>query len=66
MVRRAVERGTSVSEVIRLAVESLLDEGGPAEREELRRLVRLTDRERERLFLASNANVRRLIARGGE
>jgi hypothetical protein len=35
----------------------------PAERAELRRIVRLSDREREALYLASNANVQRLPAR---
>lgn len=63
IVRHAAEQGTSVSDVVRSAVESLVGEQSPAERAELRRIVRLTDREREALFLASNANVQRLLAR---
>lgn len=52
-----------MSDVVRSAVESWVGEQSSAERAEMRRIVRLTDREREALFLASNANVQRLIER---
>jgi hypothetical protein len=35
------------------------------ERAEIRRLVRLSDREREQMYLSSNENVRRLIELAG-
>ena len=63
VVQHAAEQGRSVSDVVRSAVESLVGEVSPVEQAELRRVVRLTDREREALFLASNANVQRLLAR---
>ena len=63
VVRRAVEEGRSLSDAVRSAVTTWAGEPLPAERAELRRIVRLSDREREALFLASNANVQRLLAR---
>jgi hypothetical protein len=63
VARRAAEEGRSVSDVVRSAVTSWVGEPSSAERAELRRIARLTDLEREALFLASNANVQRLLER---
>ena len=59
--RRAAEEGRSVSEALREAVTAWSAGPTAAERVEIRRLVRLPDRERDRIFLASNENVRRLL-----
>ena len=63
VARRAAEEGRSVSEVVRSAVESWLGAQSGAELAEIRTIVRLSDRDREALFLKSNANVQRLLAR---
>lgn len=65
VARRAVEEGSSVSEVVRSALEAWVGEPSGAELAEIRRIVRLSDRDREALFLESNANVQRLLARRG-
>jgi Arc/MetJ-type ribon-helix-helix transcriptional regulator len=61
LARRAAEEGRSVSDALRAAVSAW--SAGPTveERAEIRRLVRLSDRQREQVYLASNRNVRRLI-----
>jgi CopG antitoxin of type II toxin-antitoxin system len=61
LARRAAEEGRSVSESVRAAVERWASELSAVERADLRRIVRLSDRERESLFLTSNANVERLL-----
>ena len=61
LARRAVEEGRSVSDVLRSAVGAWSAGPTAAERTEIRRLVRLSDREREEVYLASNKNVHRLI-----
>jgi hypothetical protein len=61
LARRATEEGRSVSDAVRVAVEAWVGEPSAVERAEIRRIVRLTDREREALFLASNANLERLL-----
>ena len=65
VARRAAEEGSSVSEVVRSAVESWVGSPSAAEQAEIRRIVRLSDRDREALFLTSNANVQRLLGRRG-
>lgn len=64
LAARATEEGSTVSKAVRAAVEAWA--GGPdaAERAEIRRLVKLSDRERETIFLASNANLLRLLDLG--
>jgi hypothetical protein len=61
LTRRAEEEGTSVSEALRSAVTAWTTGPTAGERAEIRRLVRLPDREREQIYLTSNQNVRRLI-----
>ncbi|MEO7664174.1 MAG: hypothetical protein ABIV26_03545 [Candidatus Limnocylindrales bacterium] len=50
-----------MSEAVRAAVEAWAAGPTAAERSEIRRLVQLPDREREAVFLASTANVLRLL-----
>lgn len=52
-----------MSQAVRLAVAAWSEGPDAAERAEIRRLVRLSDRERERTYLASNENLRRLVER---
>jgi hypothetical protein len=59
--RRAAEEGRSLSDAVRDAVTSWSTRPTAAERAEIRRLVRLSDRDREATYLASNANLRRLL-----
>jgi hypothetical protein len=61
LARRAAEEGRTVSDALRSAVSAW--SAGPiaAERAEIRRLVRLSDREREQIYLTSNRNVHRMI-----
>ena len=61
LASRAAEEGRSVSEAVRAAVEAWAGGPTPAERAEIRRLVKLSDREREAVFLTSNANLLRLL-----
>jgi len=63
LARRAAEEGRTVSDAVRWAVEAWASEPSASERAEIRRIVRLADREREAFFLASNANVERLLQR---
>jgi Arc/MetJ-type ribon-helix-helix transcriptional regulator len=63
LARRATEEGRSVSDAVRSAVTTWAASPTLAERAEIRRLVRLGDVDREAVFLASNANVRRLLER---
>jgi hypothetical protein len=63
VARRAAEEGRSISNVVRSVVEAWLAAPTAAELAEIRRIVRLTDRQREALFLTSSANVGRLLAR---
>jgi hypothetical protein len=48
---------------VRAAVERWASELSVVERADIRRIVQLSDRERESLFLTSNANVERLLQR---
>jgi hypothetical protein len=61
LTRRAEEEGRSVSDALRSAVDAWSAGPTAAERAEIRRLVRLSDREREEIYLTSNENVGRLI-----
>jgi Arc/MetJ-type ribon-helix-helix transcriptional regulator len=61
LTRRAIEEGRSVSDAVRAAIEAWIGEPSAVEQAETRRLVKLTDREREALFLASNSNLERLV-----
>jgi hypothetical protein len=61
LTRRATEEGRSVSDAVRAAIEAWVGEPSSVERAEIRRVVKLSDREREALFLASNSNLERLL-----
>jgi hypothetical protein len=61
LTRRATEEGRSISDAVRAAIEAWVGEPSGAERAEIRRIVKLPDREREALFLSSNANLERLL-----
>ena len=54
-----------MSDALRSAVAAWTAGPTAGERAEIRRLVRLPDREREQLFLTSIENVRRLIGAAG-
>ena len=61
---RAAAEGVRLSDAVRDALERWTDEPSLAVRREVRRLMRLSDVEREAVFLASNENVRRLLTGG--
>jgi hypothetical protein len=65
LARRAAEEGRSVSDALRSAVGAWSAGPTAAERVEIRRLVRLFDREREEVYLTSNKNVHRMIELSG-
>ena len=58
---RAGDEGIRLSDAVRVAVEAWASGPSVAERREIRRLVWLSDLDREALFLASNENVSRLL-----